>query len=77
MKPETATAPAPAKIEDSAAANISRALAGPPQAPPAAPAAKSDEQKKSTGDGEENKGALEQIQHDLDSVGKLLNPFRW
>ena len=51
---------------------------GPQQPTPAAPAAKPAEQKKpSAKPDEENKGAFDQLKQDLESVGKLLNPFRW
>jgi hypothetical protein len=74
---ETATASATSKPEEPSANNVSRSLV--PQAPPeAAPVAKREEQKKTApGEGEENKGTFDQLQRDIDSVGKLLNPFRW
>jgi hypothetical protein len=78
VKSETAKEGA-AKPEEPVPANITRALVRGPQQPAgAAPAAKPDEQKKPAAkQSEENKGAFEQLQQDLDSVGKLLNPFRW
>ncbi len=48
---------------------------GPQPAQAEAPA-KPSEQNRSSID-EENKGALNQLRQDLDSVGKVLNPFRW
>lgn len=43
-----------------------------------AAAAKSTESKPaSTSQSDEPKGALDQLRQDLDSVGKVLNPFRW
>jgi hypothetical protein len=55
---------------------MSKALVRGPQ--PAAATAKPDEQKKSSISAtEENKGVLDQMKQDLDSVGKMLNPFRW
>ena len=51
---------------------------GPQQPPAAAPAAKSAEQNKPAAQSdEENKGAFDQLKQDLESVGKLLNPFSW
>jgi hypothetical protein len=76
-KPESNNPEGTAKPEEPATSNISRALVRGPQQPagPVAPA-RPDEQKTPAKPNEE-KGALEQLQHDLDSVGKLLNPFRW
>jgi outer membrane protein assembly factor BamD len=66
------------KTSEPAAPNISRALVRGPQQPAGAPAAKADDQKKSAANqNEEGKGPLEQLQQDLEGVGKLLNPFRW
>jgi outer membrane protein assembly factor BamD len=46
--------------------------------PAAAPAAKPTEQKKpSAQPDEENKGVFDQLKQDMESVGKVLNPFRW
>jgi outer membrane protein assembly factor BamD len=72
-KPETVTQP------EQPARDLSRALVRGPQQPAAAPpAAKPEEQKKpGAGANDETKGAFEQLQQDLESVGKLLNPFRW
>jgi outer membrane protein assembly factor BamD len=79
VKNETAKPEGAAKTDQSATPNISRALVRGPQEPAgAAPASQPDEQKKPAAKpNEENKGAFEQLQQDLDSVGKLLNPFRW
>jgi outer membrane protein assembly factor BamD len=76
---ETATSEGEKKPDSGAAANISRALVrGPQQPAAAASAAKADDQKQSAANSnEENKSAFEQLQQDLDNVGKLLNPFRW
>ena len=68
------------KPEEPATREIPKAalVRGPQQPTPAAPAAKPAEQKKpSAKPEEENKGAFDQLRQDLDSVGKLLNPFRW
>lgn len=55
--------------------DLSKALVrGPQQPATAAATAKPDPTAKPN---EENKGAFEQLQQDLESVGKLLNPFRW
>ena len=68
------------KPEEPATREIPKAalVRGPQQPTPAASAAKPAEQKKlSAKPEEENKGALDQLKQDLESVGKLLNPFRW
>jgi len=52
---------------------------GPIQTQAAPPATKPAEQKKpaSSGQEEENKGALDQLRQELDAIGRVLNPFRW
>jgi outer membrane protein assembly factor BamD len=73
---ETAKPEVKAKPEEPAPRDMSKALVRGPQ--PAAATAKPDEQKKSSISAtEENKGVLDQMKQDLDSVGKMLNPFRW
>jgi outer membrane protein assembly factor BamD len=67
------------KSQDPAAREIPKQLVlGPQQSKPETSAPKVNEEKKpsDTAD-EENKGALDQLKQDLDSVHKLLNPFRW
>jgi outer membrane protein assembly factor BamD len=80
QKENTKTEPAN-KPEEPATREIPKAaLVRGPQQPttPAASAAKPAEQKKpSAKPEEENKGAFDQLNQDLESVGKLLNPFRW
>jgi outer membrane protein assembly factor BamD len=78
-KNDTAKPEGSAKTDETVSTNISRSLVRGPQPPAnAAPATKPDEQKSPTARAnEESKGAFEQLQQDLDSVGKLLNPFRW
>ncbi len=49
---------------------------GPQPAKAETPPAKPGEQTNSS-TGEESKGAFDQLREDLDSVGKVLNPFRW
>ncbi|MBI1996440.1 MAG: hypothetical protein HYS66_08230 [Deltaproteobacteria bacterium] len=80
----TGTTPEPVNQEkkaesaekEPATRNISKALVkGPTQA---APAAKQEEEKKPVpGQDPENKGVFDQLRQDLDSIGKILNPFRW
>ena len=67
------------KPDEPPARDLSKALVRGPQQPASgASTAKPEEQKKSTASpNEENKGTFEQLQQDLESVGKLLNPFRW
>jgi outer membrane protein assembly factor BamD len=75
---ETANPEAKATPEEPAPRDVSKTLVRGPQQPAAAAAAKPDEEKKSSISAtEENKGMLDQMKQDLDSVGKLLNPFRW
>jgi len=58
--------------------DISKALVKGPTQPQAAPAAKQEEEKKTVpGQDPENKGVFDQIRQDIDSIGKILNPFRW
>jgi outer membrane protein assembly factor BamD len=74
------TAESANKPEEPATREIPKAVLvrGPQQPTPAAPTAKPAEQKKpSAKPEEENKGAFDQLKQDLESVGKLLNPFRW
>ncbi len=68
------------KPEEPATREIPKAalVRGPQPPPPAAPAAKPAEQKKPSAQAEEeNKGVFDQMKQDVESVGKLLNPFRW
>ena len=78
---ETAKTESANKPEEPVTREIPKAalVRGPQQLTPAAPAAKPAEQKRppSAKPDEENKGALDQMKQDLESVGKLLNPFRW
>lgn len=70
-KPESAE-------KEPATRNISKALVKGPTQAQAAPAAKQEEEKKPVpGQDPENKGAFGQIIQDIDSIGKILNPFRW
>ena len=70
-KPESAE-------KEPATRNISKALVKGPTQPQAAPAAKQEEEKKPVpGQDPENKGVFDQIRQDIDSIGKILNPFRW
>ena len=74
-KTETAKPEGAAKSDAPAIRDLSKALVRGPQQPAAA---KPEGQKKPTaGANDESKGTFEQLQQDLDSVGKLLNPFRW
>jgi outer membrane protein assembly factor BamD len=80
--PESVTkesAPDAATKPQEPARDLSKALVRGPQSPALAPpAAKPEEQQKPAATAnDENKGAFEQLQQDLDSIGKLLNPFRW
>jgi hypothetical protein len=50
---------------------------GPVQPQNVASAARPAETKKSPGQDDEPKGALESIRDNIDSIGKALNPFRW
>jgi outer membrane protein assembly factor BamD len=79
VKTETAKPEAAAKSTEPVTPNISRALVRGPQQPGnAAAAAKPDGQKKpSITATEENKGVFDQMKQDMESVGKLLNPFSW
>jgi hypothetical protein len=63
--------------KEPAARDVAKALVkGPTQAQPAT--AKPEEEKKlAPGQDQENKGAFNQLRQDLDSIGKILNPFRW
>jgi len=64
--------------KEPATRNISKALVKGPTQPQAAPAAKQEEEKKTVpGQDPENKGVFDQIRQDIDSIGKILNPFRW
>jgi hypothetical protein len=78
QKENAKTDPA-SKSEEPSTREISKAvLVRGPQQPMAAPAPKPVEEKKPAGlPDNENKGALEQMKQDLESAGKLLNPFRW
>jgi outer membrane protein assembly factor BamD len=69
-KPETAD-------KEPATRDVTKALVkGPTQAQPAT--AKPVEEKKPVpGQDQENKGVFDQLRQDLDSIGKVLNPFRW
>ncbi|MBI2180854.1 MAG: tetratricopeptide repeat protein, partial [Deltaproteobacteria bacterium] len=82
----TGTTPEPVNQEkkaesaekEPATRNISKALVKGPTQPQAAPAAKQEEEKKPVpGQDPENKGVFDQLRQDLDSIGKILNPFRW
>ncbi|MDP2603583.1 MAG: outer membrane protein assembly factor BamD [Deltaproteobacteria bacterium] len=58
--------------------DISKALVKGPTQPQASTAAKQEEEKKpAAGQDPENKGTFDQLRQDLDSIGKILNPFRW
>jgi hypothetical protein len=58
--------------------DLSKALVKGPTQPQAPPAAKPQEEKKPVpGQDPENKGVFDQLRQDMDSVGKILNPFRW
>jgi len=58
--------------------DLSKALVKGPTQPQATPAAKPQEEKKPVpGQDPENKGVFDQLRQDMDSVGKILNPFRW
>jgi hypothetical protein len=63
--------------KEPATRDVAKALVkGPTQAQPAT--AKLDEEKKPVpGQDQENKGVFDQLRQDLDSIGKVLNPFRW
>jgi outer membrane protein assembly factor BamD len=78
---ETAKTEPANKPEEPVTREIPKAalVRGPQQLTPAAPAAKPAEQKRppSANPDEENKGSFDQLKQDLESVGKLLNPFRW
>jgi outer membrane protein assembly factor BamD len=52
---------------------------GPSQAQTVAAAAKPPEQKRPVAppDDEENKGVIDYLKQDVESIGKVLNPFRW
>jgi len=64
--------------KEPATRNISKALVKGPTQPQAAPAAKQEEEKKPVpGQDPENKGIFDQLSQDIDSIGKILNPFRW
>src|SRR5437773_906433 len=67
------------KPQEPAVREIPRALVrGPVQPQPVTPAPKGPEQKKSTTAGEdEEKGVLDQLKEDADTIGRILNPFRW
>jgi outer membrane protein assembly factor BamD len=69
------------KAEEPANRELPKAVLvrGPQPPPSAAPAAKPAEQSKSAAksDDENKGGAFDQIKQDFESVGKLLNPFRW
>jgi outer membrane protein assembly factor BamD len=77
---ENAKTEAANKPEEPTTREIPKAalVRGPQQPATAAPAAKPAEQKKPSGNlEEENKGTFDQLKQDLESVNKLLNPFRW
>ncbi len=64
--------------QNPATRDISKALVKGPTQPQASTAAKQEEEKKpAPGQDPENKGAFGQLRQDLDSIGKILNPFRW
>jgi outer membrane protein assembly factor BamD len=48
-----------------------------PQAPGAPPAKTTEQNKPATKSEDESKGGFDQLRQDVESVGKLLNPFRW
>ena len=67
------------KPQEPAVREIPRVLVkGPSQPQPVSTAAKPPEQKKAAlPDDEENKGVVDYLKDDLESIGKVLNPFRW
>jgi hypothetical protein len=69
-KPESAEKEPPTR-------DISKALVKGPTQPQAAPAAKQEEEKKPGRGRTRKQRRFEQIRQDLDSIGKILNPFRW
>ena len=70
-KPENADKEPPTR-------DVTRALVRGPTQPQTAPVAKPEEEKKPTPSLDpENKGMFDQLRQDLDSIGKVLNPFRW
>lgn len=75
---ETATARNPSASSDVSTEPPSRTLVKGPIQPQIASVAKPAEAKKSaTTADDEPKGALEQIRQNIESVGKVLNPFSW
>ena len=71
-KPDVAEKPQPA--DRIAPRNLVR---GPTQSQPANRATSPAEQKKATPDEEETKGLFDHLRDDVESVSKILNPFRW
>lgn len=69
-KPESAD-------KEPAARNIAKTLVRGPTQTQAAIAKPEEETKPVPGQNQENKGAFDQLRQDLDSIGKVLNPFRW
>ena len=70
----------PGKPQEPSVREVPKTLVkGPIQTQAAPPATKPAEQKKpaSSGQEEENKGALDQLRQELDAIGRVLNPFRW
>jgi len=65
------------KLAESPTGLPAAVVKGPPSLAPEKPAETRGADRKIEDEGEEGKGALDQIKEDLNSIGNLLNPFSW